>query len=48
MPTLTDLPIDPFHHADGRVLYRQFEGAGEERLARLDDNQTTEYRDRSK
>jgi hypothetical protein len=48
MPTLTDIPIDRFYHADGRVLYRQFEGAGEERIARLDDNQTSRYQDQAK
>ena len=48
LPTLTAIPIDPFYHADGRVLYRQFDGAAEERAALLDDNQTTRFQDKNK
>ena len=48
LPTLTEIPVDPFYHADGRVLYRQFDGAREERIARIDDNQTTRHQDMAK
>ena len=48
MPTLVNLPIDPFYHADGRIIYRQFDGAKEEKLARLGDNQTVKYQDKKK
>lgn len=48
LPTLVDIPVDPFYHAEGRCLYRQFDGYREERIATIRDNQTTTYVDTKK
>jgi len=47
-PTLTDLPIDPFYHAEGRRLYRQFKNFKEEMVATIKDNQTVEHLEKKK
>jgi hypothetical protein len=47
-PTQTDLPIDPFYHAEGRRLYRQFKNIKEEMVATIKDNQTIEHLDKKK
>ncbi len=48
MPTLIELPIDPFYHAEGRRVYRQFEGYREELIATIRDNMTTRFNDTKK
>ncbi len=48
LPRLTGLPVDPFWHAEGRRLYRQFDGFAEEALATIPDNRTTEYVDKAR
>jgi hypothetical protein len=48
LPTLTDLPVDPFYHAEGRRLYRQFSGFKEELIATIKDNRTLDYHDTKK
>jgi hypothetical protein len=45
-PMLTNLPIDPFYHAEGRRLYRQFKNFEEEIVATIKDNQTIEHLDK--
>lgn len=48
LPHLTGLPIDPFYRADGRRIYRQFDGFREERVATIADNQTADCVDKNK
>ncbi len=48
LPTLLELPIDPYYHAEGRRVYRQFNGFKEELIAVIKDNKTVQYQDKKR
>lgn len=48
LPTLAEVPIDPFYHAEGRRVYRQFNGFKAELIAVIKDNTTVQYQDKKK
>lgn len=48
LPTLIELPIDPFYHAEGRRVYRQFNGFKAELIAVIKDNKAVQYQDKKK